>query len=839
MAPSAPTRRRGSLITRAAIAAALLCALGAGASPASAATKQVRYGGYAFRVPASWPVHDLARRPATCVRFDRHAVYLGSPGTEQRCPAHAVGRSEAILVEPQAGAPSAQAAPNVRAPAGSARPRQFPRARASSELSVEVPSAGVVVTATWRRHRDVVRRILDGAELRQGGAILAKPRAAARPVPRSTVSRAAYRKGLGFDACAAPSRAAMSAWSSSRYSAVGVYIGGANRGCSQPNLTRRWVRQETNAGWALMPLYVGLQAPGTSCNCATINRGEAKAQGRGAAADAIADAKALGMGPGSPIYFDMEYYARSSSSIRTALRFMKGWTKGLHDAGYVSGVYSSASAGIRDLVSRYGTNYPEPDDIWIANWDGRATTDDPFVPDRFWSDHQRIRQFRGSHNETHRGHTINIDTNYLDGAVFGAADQDGDGAPDPLDLCGGARGPVENSGCPYPSHVSGALVNYLDSVQGDRREGDHFTTTGNVGAAYRFRSNLGFLLDRRLPGTVPLFSCNANHDQFLSRDMGCGGAKRLETVGYAYTSKPAGLPAAAIYRCRAADTGELTVVYGPDCNAPDTNEGLLGYTISVASLGRYINSADGAPNEGDHLTTTGAVDPAYRYQANLGFLLDHAGPGTVPLYSCTAGGDQFLSRDSGCGGAGALGLVGYAYASQPTGPSARAIYRCRAAGTGELTVAYGSECDAPDTNEGLLGYTISVAPLGRYRDSVEGDRHKGDHLTTTGGVGPAYHFQGNLGFVLTERLAGTAPLYSCTSHSDQFLSHKPGCGRGKQGGLVGWIYSSAPSGTPSRAIYRCRRKNGERFVSGKRSCSRSAHGKGRRLGYVSVSPLLD
>jgi hypothetical protein len=840
MAPSAPTGRRGSLITRAAIAAALLCALGVGASPASAATKQVRYGGYAFRVPASWPVHDLAQRPTTCVRFDRHAVYLGSPGTEQRCPAHAVGRSEAILVEPQADAPKAQATPTVRARGGSARPAQLPGGPTASEASVEVPSAGVVVTATWRRHRDVVRRILDGAKLRQGRPMQVEPRAAAPAAPappRSTVSRAAFRKGLGFDACAAPSRSAMSAWLSSPYKAAGVYIGGANRGCSQPNLSRRWVRHETNAGWALMPIYVGLQAPGTSCNCATINSSQAKAQGRGAAADAITDARVLGMGPGSPIYFDMEYYARASSSIRTALRFLKGWTKGIHDHGYVSGVYSSGSAGISDLVSRYGSNYPEPDDIWIANWNGRATTDDPFVPGRFWSDHQRIHQFRGSHNERYGGHTINIDTNYLDGAVFGAADEDGDGAPDPLDLCNGAQGPVENSGCPYPSHVSGGLVDYLDSVSGDPREGDHFTTTGKVGAAYSFQSNLGFLLDRHLPGTVPLFSCDADHDQFLSRDKGCGGTKRLDTVGFAYAGKPAGTPAAAIYRCRAAGTGELRVTYGSDCNAPDTNEGLLGYTVSVASLGRYLSSAGGGPGKGDHRTTTAGVAPPYRFEANLGFLLTQEEPGTVPLYSCDAGGDQFLSRDGACGGAALLGTVGYAYARKPAGLPARAIYRCRGANSGELTVEYGSDCKAPDTNEGLLGYTISVAPLGRYRDSVEGDRHKGDHLTTTGGVDSAYHFQGNLGFVLTQRLAGTAPLYGCTSHRDQFLSHKSGCGRGKPRGLVGWIYSSAPSGTPSRAIYRCKRKNGERYVSGKRTCGHSAKKKGRRLGYAGLSPL--
>ena len=34
----------------------------------------------------------------------------------------------------------------------------------------------------------------------------------------------------------------MSKWkASSPYTSVGVYIGGANRGCAQPNLTTSWV----------------------------------------------------------------------------------------------------------------------------------------------------------------------------------------------------------------------------------------------------------------------------------------------------------------------------------------------------------------------------------------------------------------------------------------------------------------------------------------------------------------------------------------------------------------------------------------------------------------------
>ena len=51
----------------------------------------------------------------------------------------------------------------------------------------------------------------------------------------------------------------MSKWLPHR--AVGIYIGGVNSPCSQPNLRTSWVDREIAAGWHLIPLYVGLQAP--------------------------------------------------------------------------------------------------------------------------------------------------------------------------------------------------------------------------------------------------------------------------------------------------------------------------------------------------------------------------------------------------------------------------------------------------------------------------------------------------------------------------------------------------------------------------------------------------
>jgi hypothetical protein len=264
----------------------------------------------------------------------------------------------------------------------------------------------------------------------QQRAILVEPQSAARAssLPRSprrgaTASAGgAIFTGLGFDACTAPSSRSMAAWRSSPYRSVGVYIGGLNRACSQPNLTASWVASQTEAGWYLIPTYVGLQAPTSACtSCAKLSASQATAQGAAAAVDAVEDAAAIGMEPGSPIYNDMEAYTQTSSATAATLAFLEAWTQKLHSLGYISGVYSSSSSGIEDLVRQIGTGYDLPDAIWVANWNGQQNTVDPVVPANAWAQHQRIHQYRGGHDETYGGVTINIDSNYVDGPTVGAS----------------------------------------------------------------------------------------------------------------------------------------------------------------------------------------------------------------------------------------------------------------------------------------------------------------------------------------------------------------------------------------------------------------------------------
>ncbi len=436
----------------------------------AATSKVVRYHGYRLVVPASWPVYDLAGDPTVCVRFDRHAVYLGQPSVRQSCPAHAVGRTEAILVTPLAAHGAAARGAGARGAAGPALPPvrdpgAQPQRGSSTELAV--PSAGVLVTATWAGDPSVVARALGVRSLRSAdqtgpaaapkGARTARAHpAAARAHANAARAHATHRAGdaiytgLGFDVCSTPSSSTMSAWSSSPYRAIGFYIGGANEACAQPNLNSTWVQQESAAGWALLPIYVGLQAPSNGCGCAGITPSQASAQGTAAADDAVTQAQAVGLGLGNPIYDDMEAYTRNSTNTTAVLAFLSAWTTELHARGYVSGIYSSAVSGITDLVNEVGTGYAEPDQIWIAEWNGQQSTTSGYVPSSDWVNHQRLHQYQGGHNATYGGATLNIDSDYVDaGGAAGGLFPDGSfvqvsGEPQIYEIAGGSALLVNN-----------------------------------------------------------------------------------------------------------------------------------------------------------------------------------------------------------------------------------------------------------------------------------------------------------------------------------------------------------------------------------------------------------
>jgi hypothetical protein len=423
------TARRSPAACIASLLATVIALLGLPATSwAAPSTKVVSYHGYRLAVPATWPVYRLADQPATCVRFDRHAVYLGRPSPQQSCAGRPAGRSEAILVSPL-GSEVGQVLPATAA-AGVGD--------TGAEAQIVNTAHRVLVTATWNRRPAVIRRALRLASLSSAvtRAVRLRPRSAvaatqarmhafarrrtSTPAPPTPAAPGQIYTGLGFDACSTPSPTTMADWGSSPYRALGIYIGGANMACSQPNLSATWVSQESAAGWHMIPIYVGLQAPANSCGCAGISPASATVQGSQAAQDAVVDAESIGMGPGNPLYFDMEAYNRTSTNTSAVLAFLQAWTTQLHASGYLSGVYSSDASGIADLVAQFGTGYVEPDELWIASWNNQQTTRDPNVPGTEWAAHQRLHQYQGAHNETYGGAKINIDGDYVDAATAAA-----------------------------------------------------------------------------------------------------------------------------------------------------------------------------------------------------------------------------------------------------------------------------------------------------------------------------------------------------------------------------------------------------------------------------------
>ncbi|MDI1461181.1 DUF1906 domain-containing protein [Catellatospora sp. KI3] len=286
--------------------------------------------------------------------------------------------------------------------------------RALARIGGTAAAAILVVAATWA-----------AAPAATAGAGPTPLAAAAAPL--AVAPQPGTYTGKGFETCAAPSQSNMNAWrSSSPYRAVGIYISGGSRSCSQPNLTATWVANQVANGWHLMPIELGYQAPcGTRAPKMSADPTTARSQGRTAANSSTTAAKALGIGAGSTIFNDMEAYPTSASCKAAVLSFLSGWTERLHELGYVSGMYSSGNSGIKDVCAEYGNPaYTQVDQLWIAWWNGVADTDaGTYCPDAYWADHQRVHQYTGGGNETWGGVTMNIDHDYLDLVAPGAPQQ--------------------------------------------------------------------------------------------------------------------------------------------------------------------------------------------------------------------------------------------------------------------------------------------------------------------------------------------------------------------------------------------------------------------------------
>jgi hypothetical protein len=234
------------------------------------------------------------------------------------------------------------------------------------------------------------------------------------PSPPAAPVRPSLAPELGFDTCAPPSQAALQAWHR-LFRVVAVYIGGVNAACYDGNLNAAWVSRATRMGWSMLPTYVGPQAPCYGYGT-VIRAGLAAREGTAAAQDAAWDAWRLGLPARSPIYYDMEAYSwRAPSCTAAVIAFLSAWTREINAKGYTSGVYSSLDSSISDMqwAAMAGKRgFTPPQAIWYALWDDRRELNDARLR---WSPGMRSKQYRGPHNLTVGGITLNVDTDLVDG----------------------------------------------------------------------------------------------------------------------------------------------------------------------------------------------------------------------------------------------------------------------------------------------------------------------------------------------------------------------------------------------------------------------------------------
>ena len=236
-------------------------------------------------------------------------------------------------------------------------------------------------------------------------------------------------QGEGFDQCQASTVSNMQTWwSDSPYSTTGIYIGGENETCSQPNLNASWVSQVTGQqGWGLVPIWVGPQATCTTCTSCSLMSSDpttAASQGLAEADSAVASASSLGIDK-SIIYYDLEKYATGNPSCSTAAQaFIDAWAQELHVDGFLAGAYGDPSNAAADWTAKTISN--PPDALWFSAWDNVNSVWDPSrISNSVWVDNQRIHQFcsDGSsvpctlYGDSFGGVSFSIDGDVLDGPV--------------------------------------------------------------------------------------------------------------------------------------------------------------------------------------------------------------------------------------------------------------------------------------------------------------------------------------------------------------------------------------------------------------------------------------
>ncbi|MFD0688738.1 LamG domain-containing protein [Actinomadura fibrosa] len=207
-----------------------------------------------------------------------------------------------------------------------------------------------------------------------------------------------------------------------------------------------------------------------------------------------------------------------------------------------------------------------------------------------------------------------------------------------------------------------------------------YTGSGPIPPGYHFEGTRGFTAPADAPNTRPIYSCRYNRGFFLDLTANCANHEVLGPAGRLYTTPPAGVPTAPVYRCVDLASGDHYLSHRDDCEStPDKvrTEGLLGYVRTLTPLIRYRGP------DGRHWTSThGQFLPAdHQVEKVLGYvLLGNAGGASSGLRMCEGeGSDEFLSTDPGCEGARDMGAwpSGWLWPEAPDGMETRRLYACR------------------------------------------------------------------------------------------------------------------------------------------------------------------
>lgn len=238
---------------------------------------------------------------------------------------------------------------------------------------------------------------------------------------------------LGFDTPTTQDDGVMTQLQAKGYQAVGVYLpvglpNSDNRHDKAKTLPEGWVADQLTAGWAILPIYLGLQAPN---ECQPVERqhkfwamspdpAQAYAQGVAAADDAIRSLSDAGFPADAPVYYDLESYEAGCTPVDA---YLSAWSAELAAQHHLAGVYGSTGSTMSDLVGRLSEPAcSQPVAVWPATNNGsRSVSPINRLPDDAWATHQRINQFEldTTVDVTDAGRTVHlpIDRNWVDGPM--------------------------------------------------------------------------------------------------------------------------------------------------------------------------------------------------------------------------------------------------------------------------------------------------------------------------------------------------------------------------------------------------------------------------------------